>query len=315
MGYEVPATGSQYQTVTANTSVENLVPELWSDMIFDYLQKKLVFKNLIQDYSELVRNSGDVIHVPKLAPGTGAQQADLGNAGDNSADAGIAALKWDATSEAEATITVDQHWYASKMVTDPAKVQALPGMMEKYTMSIAYDLANKIDLYIESILSAGITTNATTGATDEIDGAVTLAKLAELFDALRGVNVDPIGDGCVLAVNYKIFGALMNPVTETGKYVSHADVVAGANNLVSGLVPTLWGVPVISSNSIGTGTGEAGAYLLHPQSFGFASSISPRVTSQYDIDFLSTKVVADSLFGCAAINEEYSAKFINGAAS
>ena len=65
MGYEVPATGSQYQTVTANTSVENLVPELWSDMIFDYLQKKLVFKNLIQDYSELVRNSGDVIHVPK----------------------------------------------------------------------------------------------------------------------------------------------------------------------------------------------------------------------------------------------------------
>jgi hypothetical protein len=314
MAYAAETAGGQYQSSTANTSVENLVPELWSDMIFDYLQKKLVFKNLIQDYSELVRNSGDVIHVPKLRPGTGAQQADLGNA---SSDDGVvlAPITWDRTNELEATITVDQHWYASKMVTDPAKVQALPGMMEKYTMSIAYDLANKIDLYIEGVLDAGVTTNATTGAAGELDSGATLANLAALFEALRGQNVDPIGDGCVLAVNYKIFGALLNPGTETGKYISHADVVAGANNLVSGLVPTLWGVPVISSNSIGTGAGEAGAYLLHPQSFGFASSISPRVTSQYDIDFLSTKVVADSLFGCAAINEEYSAKFINGAAS
>ena len=75
MAYAGETTGAQYQTSAANTSVENLVPELWSDMIFDYLQKKLIFKNVVQDYSELVRDRGDVIHVPKLIAGSGAQQA------------------------------------------------------------------------------------------------------------------------------------------------------------------------------------------------------------------------------------------------
>tara|TARA_R110002020_G_scaffold216262_3_gene423693 strand:+ start:694 stop:1641 length:948 start_codon:yes stop_codon:yes gene_type:complete len=312
MAYAAETTGAQYQTSAANTSGENLVPELWADMIFDYLQKKLVFKPLLQDYSEMVAGRGDVIHVPKLVAGTGAQQADLGNAG---ADTGstIAAIQWDRTNELEATITIDQHWYASKMVTDVLKVQALPGLMEKYTMSIAYDLANKIDFYIESILSAGVTTNTVTptaGATT-YDEKITIADWASLYDKVRAVNADPVGDGYVLAVNYKIFGALMNPASQLGKYVSHADVTAGARNAVTGLVPTLWGVPVIMSNNIGTGASQHCAYLLNPQSFGFASSIAPRVTSQYDIDFLSTKVVADSLFGCAAINEDYSAKMIN----
>ena len=312
MGYAAETTGAQYQSSTANTSLENLVPELWSDMIFDYLQKKLIFKPLIQDYSELVSDRGDVIHVPKLVAGTGAQQADLGNAGSNDG-ATIAALQWDRTNELEATITIDQHWYASKMVTDVGKVQSQPGLMEKYTMSIEYDLANKIDLYIESILSAGVTTNTVTptAGSTTYDEKITLDDWASLFDKVRAKNVDPVGDGCVLAVNYKIYGALMNPKSVAGQYVAHANVVAGANNMISGLVPTFWGVPVIMSNSIGTGAGEHCAYLLHPQSFGYASSISPRVTSQYDIDFLSTKVVADSLFGCAAINEEYSSKMIN----
>tara|TARA_R100000700_G_C3178957_1_gene155016 strand:- start:6829 stop:7851 length:1023 start_codon:yes stop_codon:yes gene_type:complete len=305
----------QSQTVTAGEHGENLVPELWSDMIFDYLQKKLVFKNLLQDYSELVSGRGDVIHVPKLIAGTGAQQAGLGNAGADFGGQAASAIQFDGTNELEATITIDQHWYAAKMVTDVLKVQALPGMMEKYTMGIAYDLANKMDSYIESVLSAGVTTNTVTptaGATD-FDDEIPLDNWATLFEKVRAVNVDPIADGCVLVVNYKIFGGFMNPASEAGKYLVKADVTAGANGMVSGVVPTFWGVPVIMSNNIGTGASEKAAYLLHPQSFGFASSIAPRVTSQYDIDYLSTKVVADSLFGCAAINEDFSAVMINPA--
>tara|TARA_B100000519_G_scaffold186973_1_gene183371 strand:+ start:1788 stop:2807 length:1020 start_codon:yes stop_codon:yes gene_type:complete len=305
----------QTNTVTANEQGENLVPELWSDMIFDYLQKKLVFKPMLQDYSELVSGRGDVIHVPKLVAGGGAEQADLGSASVDDGASGNTAIKFDPTNELEATITIDQHWYAAKMVSDVLKVQALPGMMEKYTMGIAYDLANKIDLYIESVLSAGVTTNTVTptASAGNIDEAISLDDFASLYDKVRAKNVDPIADGCVLAVNYKIFGALMNPKSAAGAYVAHADVVAGAQNAITGLVPTLWGVPVVMSNSIGTGANQHCAYLLHPQSFGFASSIAPRVTSQYDIDYLSTKVVADSLFGCGAINEEYSAKLINPA--
>ena len=311
MAYAAEATGSQYQTSAANTSLENVVPELWSDMIFDYLQKKLVFRPLLQDYSELVRDRGDVIHVPKLVAGGGAEQADLGNAGATTGSE-ITAIKYDPTNELEATITIDQHWYAAKMITDVGKVQAQPGLMEKYTMALAYDLANKIDLYIENVVATGCTTNVVTGGSNEKDQAVTLDNFASMFEKVRAKNVDPIGDGCVLIVNYLIYGALMNTTAASGGQLVHTNVVAGANGLVTGTLPTLWGVPIISSNSIGTTAGNNAAYLLHPQSFGFANSIAPRVTSAYDIDYLSTKVVADSLFGCGAINEEYSCKFVNG---
>ena len=314
MSYAAEATGLQYQTSAANTSLENVVPELWSDMIFDYLQKRLVFTNLIQDYSEMVGGKGDVIHIPKLQAGTGAAQADLGNAGNDSGST-VAAIQWDRIDEEEATITIDQHWYASKMVTDVGRVQALPGLMEKYTMAIGYDLANKIDNYIKTAMAAGITTNVTTGATDVFDGGHVIGSYAEMFEDVRGQNVDPIGDGCVFVCNYKIYNAILNPASAIGAYVSKADVTAGARNLVTGLVPTFFGVPVIMSNQLGTGAGATSALLLHPQSFGYAASIKPRVQASYDIDWLSTKVVADSLFGCGVVNEEYSAELVNGAAS
>jgi len=314
MAYLSEATGSQYQTSAANTSLENVVPELWSDMIMDYLQKKLVFRPLLQDYSDLVAGKGDVIHIPKLAAGQGAEQADLGNAGATTG-ASITAIKYDPTNELEATITVDQHWYAAKMVTDVGKVQALPSLMEKYTMALAYDLANKIDGYVEDQLVAGVTTNTTTGAATIYDDLHVIASYNEMFEEVRAKNVDPIADGCVFVCNYKVYQSLLNPASTVGAYVSNSSVVAGAQNMISGNVPTLWGVPIVMSNQLETGISKSCAVLLHPQSFGFAASQAPRVQAAYDIDYLSTKVVADSLFGVGAINEEYSARLINGAAS
>ena len=315
MAYAAEPAGGQHQSITSGMSLENVVPELWSDMIMDYLQNKLVFKNLLQDYSELVSGKGDVIHIPKLAAGGGAEQADLGNAGDNSGDTAIAAIKYDHTSEGEATITIDQHWYAAKMVTDVGKVQALPSLMEKYTMALAYDLANKIDGYVEDQLVAGVTTNTTTGAATIYDDLHVIASYNEMFEEVRAKNVDPIADGCVFVCNYKVYQSLLNPASTVGAYVSNSSVVAGAQNMISGNVPTLWGVPIVMSNQLETGISKSCAVLLHPQSFGFAASQAPRVQAAYDIDYLSTKVVADSLFGVGAINEEYSARLINGAAS
>ena len=262
----------------------------------------------------MVSGKGDVIHIPKLVAGTGAQQADLGNAGATTGSTS-AAILWDRVNELEATITIDQHWYASKMVTDVGRVQALPSLMEKYTMAIGYDLANKIDAYIATAMAAGISTNVTTGATDAFDGDLTIQNHADLFEDVRGNNVDPIGDGCVYVCNYKIYNSILNPASQLGKYVSKSDVTAGARNLVSGLVPTFFGVPVVMSNQLSTGAGATSAMLVHPQSFGYAASIKPRVQASYDIDWLSTKVVAASLFGCGTINEEYSAELVNGAAS
>ena len=40
--------GLTYVTTTDNTSIETLIPELWSDMILDYLEQKLVIKSFAE---------------------------------------------------------------------------------------------------------------------------------------------------------------------------------------------------------------------------------------------------------------------------
>ena len=47
------------------------------------------------------------------------------------------------------------------------------------------------------------------------------------------------------------------------------------------------------------GTGDETASVFNRESVYFAMQIAPRVQSSYDIDYLSTSVVADVLFGTA----------------
>ena len=91
---------------TGLTEVNVFIPELWSEYVYDYLQRKLVFRPLVDDFSELVAGKGDVIHVPMLSE-TGVQTKDENTAISYDTDAG-------ATSD----ITINQHKYVSKLFED-----------------------------------------------------------------------------------------------------------------------------------------------------------------------------------------------------
>ena len=304
MGYGAETTKLTTNFGTADANAENLVPELWSDIITDYLNKKLVFTNVVQDWSDLISGKGDVIHVPKLQE-VGAVAGDLGGASETNAT--FTTLTYDMQGEAEATITIDQHYYTSKVIADILKVQAMPSMMDGYAKALAYGLAKQVDTYMETTISTAMDA---VGATETATGAIdvpTIANFSSMFEYVRSIGADPIADGYVFVCNYKVFQNILDPSAGAGLFMARHDVGAGTNSVHTGVVPTLMGVPLIMSGTIGTGANELCAYLLHPQSFGYAMSIKPRVQSQYDIDFLATKVVADSLLGIDAINEEFSA--------
>ena len=52
---------------TGLAEVNVFIPELWSEYVYDYLNRKLVFRPLVDDFSDLVQGKGDVIHVPMLS--------------------------------------------------------------------------------------------------------------------------------------------------------------------------------------------------------------------------------------------------------
>ena len=41
---------------------QDFIPELWGDIIYKYFEERLIFRNLIEDYSSLVQGKGKIIH-------------------------------------------------------------------------------------------------------------------------------------------------------------------------------------------------------------------------------------------------------------
>ena len=48
------------------SSADDFVPELWSDGIYRYFNRKTIFKGLIEDYSALVTGGGDTVNIPQI---------------------------------------------------------------------------------------------------------------------------------------------------------------------------------------------------------------------------------------------------------
>ena len=58
-------------------------------------------------------------------------------------------------------------------------------------------------------------------------------------------------------------------------------------------------------------TGVEVGYILHPSAISFARQMGPRVQSEYSVDYLGTKVVADILYGGVAVFEPRIYEFKN----
>ena len=68
---------------------------------------------------------------------------------------------------------------------------------------------------------------------------------------------------------------------------------------MSGTVPQFFGMPVIQTSLIAQagGTGTQVGYCVHKGCVALAMQQEIRVQSEYSVDFLATKVVADCIYG------------------
>ena len=59
--------GQPAGTIFDTGVTQDFLPELWADLIYKFFDEKLVFKNTVEDYSALVQNGGDTVHIPEIA--------------------------------------------------------------------------------------------------------------------------------------------------------------------------------------------------------------------------------------------------------
>lgn len=290
-----------------NTFFDEFVPELWSEGVRYYWRQNLVFGGLATDWSDVLANGGDTIHIPRI------------NKRTSSTKTQGTAIVWthDATSEGEDVLYADQHAYAPLLIEKVAQIQASDDLMSKYTNELGYALAKAIDDKLENTLQAVSNTielGTATGVDDFSKG-----DIATLVKTLGESDIDWLAGDVYLVLKPSLYSSLFKLDD-----FARADVIGDSFGYprVSGFIGSLVGIPVYVSTVVDTGTAgaldEVFGYLFHKSALNVAFSQLPQVTEQFDIDYLGTKVVADAIYGTLLIggasnaDERRAWKIVNG---
>jgi|TARA_B100000085_G_scaffold283746_1_gene315126 hypothetical protein len=278
-----------------NTTDQHFIPEIWADGIYKYFERKSVFRGLVDDYSALFagKGYGDVLHIPEMS---------LISASDKSAGADVS---YDATATTETQLTVNKHKYVAKLFEDLTLIQSEADLVEKYSRMMGEALSRQVDADIWTELQS-LEDSLNLSA----DDTLTAGKFEEALATLGEADIPYMDGECAMVVNPTLFADILNPSAGIAQYFIRNDAVGEGNRgLRSGLVGSLYGIDVYMSNTVDTANeGGAGANtisgaIFHKSAVAFASQQDVRVQSEYSIDALGTKVVADLLYGVKRIDD------------
>ncbi len=283
-------TGGMLGAAHTTSTADDFVPELWSDGIYRYFERGTVFKNLIEDYSSLVKSSGDTVNIPQI---------DLKASSDKASNT---LVTYDATATTVTQLLIDKHKYNAMLFEDILQIQANADLVAKYTSMYGEALARALDGDIWAELD-GLNVSVALGSGDDnLSTADFQAALASL-----GENDVPYMDGsCSLVVNPTMMADILDPGAGISKNFWRADASGDGSILnnggTKGFMGRLFGINVYMSNTIDTGGSVCCGAIFHKSAAVCAVQQSVRVQAEYSVDALGTKVVADTIYGCKLID-------------
>lgn len=267
------------------TTGANFIPEVWSADIMRHTRRNLVLANLVKRFDGDVKNGGDIIHIPRLAE-VAARSKTPGTA-----------VTFDAATEAEYTITVDQHKYFAFTVEDITKAQSRTDLRSEYTEAAGYALAKAIDSSIAGLYT-GLSQTEAGGA------AITDANIISAIEKLDAA--DAPRDNRSFVIHSEAMADLRG-LDKFTRYdaVGKMGVQDGRNN---GLVANVYGVDVYMSNNVVEVAGTPNVLhnlMFHKEAFGLASQVSPKTEAEYSVDELGWKVAAHTLYGVNELRDTF----------
>jgi hypothetical protein len=283
---------THYDGSASTVSTEQyFIPEIWADGIYKFFERKSVFRGLVDDFSALVRGKGygDNINIPEIA---------LASATAKSAGADVA---YDATATTTTQLSLNKHYYIGKLFEDIALIQSEADLVAKYSKMMGEALARQFDADIWAEVD-GLNDSQALSTDDTLTAAVFEAALAALGEA----DVPYMDGQCAMVVNPTLFADILNPSAGIAQYFIRNDAVGEGNRgLRSGMVGSLYGIDVYMSNTVSTG-GTASTIpgaIFHKSAAAVAVQQEVRVQSEYSIDALGTKVVADLVYGVKLLDD------------
>tara|TARA_R110002074_G_scaffold15898_5_gene53825 strand:- start:334 stop:1383 length:1050 start_codon:yes stop_codon:yes gene_type:complete len=309
--------------------LQKFIPEVWGESIKDYMEKKLVVGGMARDLSAMVAGGGDIIHLPQhdeivagalYGTDSGALSTELTFAGSG-------------TAGGEYQLLVNQSAVAATAISDLVQAQSSYELMNIYTQKLGYALAKNIELYIMTELIKNATYNYDGTDADGADGAAAANSItftgADSYNITSVVGVPNMlqaileADGSVddyymilppatyaslwkLTEFVKFDGVGNSFGSEVPNVSGYVGKLAGVNVVVSNCFTTIAGVATSAPvyNSANARFGEAdhlAGFVVHNDAINvaYAAGMKARVQSDYSLESLSTRYVADSVYGCA----------------
>ena len=267
---------------------DDFVPELWSGAVQNYIQKRFILANLVKDVSPLLKNAGDTINVPRVTENTATTTT------ISSFTNAAAAIGYSAPNDTKGSLSVNQMAYYARIYPDIVEIQANPDLLEMHVEAMGYAIGKKIETYVASLYKTYSSSH--TEHSIAADGAITKAECGLLLQTMHDNGLDP-ADGFVMAVHPNV----VNDLSQLDVF-TNADYVKDQFLFKTGLLGSLFGMPVYVSNEFGTGTPATAANtvlgaIFKPSNVFLAYSQKPKMVSQYSVDFLGTKVATHSYYG------------------
>ncbi len=138
------------------------------------------------------------------------------------------------------------------------------------------------------------------------DDTLTAGKFEEALATLGEADIPYMDGECAMVVNPTLFADILNPSAGIAQFFIRNDAVGEGNRgLRSGMVGSLYGMDVYMSNTVSSGgnSNTISGVIFHKTACAFAAQQEVRVQSEYSIDALGTKVVADLLYGVKRIDD------------
>ena len=281
--------GQPAGTIFDTGVTQDFLPELWADLIYKFFDEKLVFKNTVEDYSALVQNGGDTVHIPEIAKMSASSLTDG------------AQISYVAPAETNTQLSIDKHFYSAKMFTDVLQVQSSYDLISAYAKAMSSALAKQVDSDIAAQL---IQVNQ--GATLATDDQITANEFEAAIAVLGENDIDYTSGDVYFVVNPTLYADMLNPAGTFGAAFVRSDIT-GFNSenspALTGVVGRLMGMPVLMSNSLSSGGTNVSGVIYHKSACAMAVQRDIDVKESYDIDFLAPKIVAHTLYGVKLLDD------------
>ena len=270
---------------TANTDLDDFVPQLWSKGINDYMSEQFVLANIVDtSLSALVKKKGDVVNIPLMTEKSAVASTPV------LASAFTDNLAYHSPDDDVKTITVDKLYYSAQIISDIANVQASPEYFDMYVKGMGYAVGRKIEALIADDIT-GLGVSNTVELPLDANNVFDAGDMGNVLKVMAQNNFDPT-NGWAMVVSPTLYGTMMQLTNFTS-----SDFTASKGLSVKGgrgNVGTMAGMPIYVSNRMKETTTNnhiAGA-IFRPDNAKLLYQIAPKVVSQYSVDFLGTKIAS-----------------------